>query len=74
MSRKVTDSRIMHGKHHDSISERVVEELLVFVFGNSNVCPQYTSERYPFLCDFYIKPLDLYIELNLYWTHGGHFF
>ena len=33
---------------------------------------QYRSELYPFNCDFYIKSLDLYIEINGSWTHGGH--
>ena len=31
---------------------------------------QYRSDLYPFNCDFYIPKLDLYIELNLYLTHG----
>lgn len=30
------------------------------------------DERYPFHCDFYVKSLDLFIELNLHWTHGKH--
>lgn len=29
------------------------------------------NNRYPFECDFYIKSLDLFIELNFHWTHGG---
>lgn len=33
---------------------------------------QYKSENYPFFCDFYIPTIDTYLELNLYWTHGGH--
>ena len=33
---------------------------------------QYKSELYPFNCDFYIKSLDLYIEIQGTWTHGGH--
>lgn len=32
---------------------------------------QYSDKRYPFNCDFYIKSLDLFIELNLSWTHGN---
>ena len=32
---------------------------------------QYKSEKYPFDCDFYIPSLDLYIECNYHWTHGG---
>ena len=33
---------------------------------------QYKSKEYPYSCDFYIKSLDLFIELNLHWTHGDH--
>ena len=33
---------------------------------------QYKSELYPFNCDFYIKSLDLYIEIQGNWTHGDH--
>jgi len=32
---------------------------------------QYKSKLYPFACDFYIPSLDLYIECNYHWTHGG---
>lgn len=35
---------------------------------------QYKSELYPFNCDFYIPSLDLYIEYNGTWTHGGCFY
>ena len=30
------------------------------------------KERYPFACDFYIPNLDLFIEYQGLWTHGGH--
>lgn len=32
------------------------------------------NSRYPFVCDFYIKSVDLFIELNVHFTHGGHWF
>ena len=35
---------------------------------------QYKSEVYPFACDYYIPSLDLYIEYNGIWTHGGCFY
>ena len=35
---------------------------------------QYKSDVYPFDCDYYVPSLDLYIEYNGTWTHGGHFF
>ena len=41
-------------------------------FGVENVLRQYRSEDYPFACDFYIKPLELYVEINGFWTHGPH--
>ena len=37
-----------------------------------DIIRQYTSDVYPFNCDFYIPSLDLYIECNYSWTHGGH--
>lgn len=33
---------------------------------------QYKSKLYPYHCDFYVPILDLYIECNYHWTHGGH--
>lgn len=27
-----------------------------------------------FCCDFYITSLDLFIELNAFWSHGGHWY
>lgn len=35
---------------------------------------QYKSELYQFNCDFYVPSLDLYIEYNGIWTHGGCFY
>lgn len=41
------------------------------IFGCDNVIYQYRDElRYPFNCDFYVKNLDYFIELQGYWTHG----
>ena len=36
-----------------------------------DVIIQYKDTRYPFACDFYIPSLDLFIECNYHWTHGG---
>lgn len=32
------------------------------------------DERYPFHVDFYIYSIDLFIEINAFWTHGKHLF
>ena len=45
---------------------------LIDKFGKENVLRQYRDSRYPFACDFYVKSEDLFIELNLHWTHGNH--
>lgn len=48
---------------------------LLNMFNINDVYRNYSFDiRYPFACDFYIKSLDLFIELNLYWMHGGHWF
>lgn len=41
-------------------------------YGSSDIIRQHRDSRYPFLCDFYIKSLDTFIELNISWTHGEH--
>ena len=52
--------------------ELKVFEILKNIFGEENVINQYSSEKYPFHCDFYIKSINLYIELQGHWTHGPH--
>ena len=50
-------------------------EFLLAVFGEEDVERQHGDDpRYPFACDFYIRSLDLFIELNLYFVHGFHWF
>lgn len=45
---------------------------LLKIFCANDVCRQYRDVRYPFRCDFYIKSLDLFIEVNIHWTHYTH--
>ena len=54
--------------------EQIVYDKLCDIFGKDDVIKQYCSDVYPYLCDFYIKSRNLYIELNITWTHGGHWF
>ena len=60
------------GTFNTSKPEEVCYKLLIDKFGQDDIVRQYTSELYPFNCDFYIKSLDLYIEYNGSWTHGKH--
>ena len=56
-------------------SEDVLNKFLIETFGKDAFIRQYRDDkRYPFNCDFYIPKLDLFIELNHYWSHGYHRF
>lgn len=63
-----------HMKTTSGISriEILFYDYLVEKFGENDVVYNYMSELYPYKCDFYIKPYDLYVELNAHWSHGGH--
>ena len=63
-----------NGTFSSSKPEQTMLLLLQDTFGEDNVLTQYTSDVYPFHCDFYIKSIDLYIELNAHWSHGGHWY
>lgn len=65
------EKKILNGTINTSRPENCVYEKLTTAFKN-DVVRYYSDERYPFECDFYIKSLDLFIECNFHWTHGGH--
>lgn len=41
---------------------------------NINFIDEYSSEDYPYLCDFYLPDTDCYVEINNYWSHKDHLF
>lgn len=54
-----------------SDDEDAIYDMLVDKYGKENVIRQYEDEdRYPYECDFYIKPEDMFIEYYKHWTHG----
>lgn len=60
---------------HISKPEGEFYQFLIQNYGESNTFHQYKDiNRYPFQCDFYIKSLDMFIELNLFWMHDTHIF
>lgn len=74
-------NKTMHENNSWSISkpEEDLYKLLVNKFNVENIIREYTDNRYcdldtgyKFKCDFYIKPLDLFLELNYHPTHGLH--
>ena len=60
-------------KKNNSFHISKVEDHFYFLLQEKfqNVQRQYFSEEYPFNCDFYIPDLNLYIEYQGTWTHGG---
>ena len=71
----------MHKNNSWSISkpEEDLFNLLLEKFGKDDIVREYKDDRYydintgyRFKCDFYVKSLDLFIELNYHPTHGLH--
>ena len=61
-----------HNSFNTSTPEENFYKELLNIFALADIKRQYRDARYPFNCDFYICSLDLFIELNISWTHGGH--
>ena len=73
--RKAYETKKKNGTFNTSSFEEDLCASLILRYGNTDVVREYNSDvRYPFRCDFYIKSLDLFIELNGHYTHGGHWF
>lgn len=65
-------TRKKNNTFNTSNSEERLYEHLLNEYNHKTILKQYKdSKRYPFYCDFYIKEDDLFIELNVHWTHGG---
>lgn len=72
---KIINSKRINHSFSTSSWENWLYERLLTKFKKDDVIRQYVDKnRYPFACDFYIRPLDLFVELNFYWTHGKHRF
>ena len=41
-------------------------------YESNDIITQYKSKEYPYYCDFYIKSINLYIEIQGHWTHNDH--
>lgn len=65
---KAHQTKKENGSYKNSKEEDKAYELLISIY--PEVLRQYTDDRYPFPCDFYIPSEDLFIEYNGYFTHG----
>lgn len=66
---KVDQTKRKNNTFNTSKPEIVVFDLLNKKF--ETIKKQYKSNEYPWKCDFYIQELDLYIEYQGHWSHGG---
>lgn len=75
VQQKIIATKKRRGTLNSSKAEKTAYAMLVEKFGKANVEAQYkTDPRYPYACDFYVRSLDLFIELNASWLHGFHWF
>lgn len=71
IQQKIQESKRINNSFNTSKPEEDCYKYLCKLYGKSNVVRQYKdNKRYPFNCDFYIISEDLFIELNLFPTHG----
>ena len=69
-TRKARESKLRNNTNKTSKAEDSFYHLLTILFDKDDVIRPYTDERYPFLCDFYIKSKDLFIEYQGHPSHG----
>ena len=69
---KVKETKKANKSFNSSKPENAYYSYLISKYSENDIIRQYKDERYPHACDFYIRSLDLFIELNIDWTHGGH--
>lgn len=67
-------TKSQNNSFNTSTPEDFCKKYLCNKYGEYDIVYQYSDTRYPFACDFYIKSQDLFVELNLTWTHGNHAF
>ena len=71
IQKKIYRIKKKNNSFNTSAPEKKLLKILQNKFGDFDIEYQYRSPQYPFVCDFYIKSLDLYIELQGSWTHGS---
>lgn len=75
---KIHEKAISHSlaSHQDNGNHSSWETLLenVLIKHKIKYKKQYKDIRYPYYCDFYLPKKDLFIEINGFWMHGGHYY
>ena len=71
--KSINEKRYNTKKQNNSFNTSKIEEQIKLYLDNNNISYiyQYTSDLYPFSCDFYFPDKDLYVEIQGSWTHGS---
>lgn len=76
---KILLSKKKNGTFNSSTTEKKMFDILSEIYPQYTILTQYEDERYineetnnKYQCDFYIKEIDFFIELNGHYTHGPH--
>lgn len=69
---KEYDTKKKNKSFNTSKLEKEFIDALIKEHGEENVIHPYRDNRYPFNCDAYVVPLDLFIEVNGTIEHHGH--
>lgn len=68
---KINNTKKLKHTYNTSKIEQEFKKYLELYYSNDFEY-QYRSKDYPFNCDFYIKSLNLFIEIQASWVHGKH--
>lgn len=70
----IVEKRYKTRKSHNSFNKSAPEDRIYnqILTKFPDIQRQYKSDRYPYVCDFYIPSLDVFIEYQGTWIHGDH--
>ena len=72
---KRIETKRRNGTLNTSRPETMIADRFRLMFGNDDILTNWNKDkRYPYMADIYVKSLDLFVECNFHWTHGGHWF
>lgn len=66
--------KVSSNRYKNTAGERIIYQALCLIYDKGDIIQQYRSEDYPFICDFYIKSENLYIEYQGSQYHQDHLY
>lgn len=72
VQRKSIETKKKNKSINTSKPEKYFYNVVLTYFPNAK--NNFRTDKYKYNCDIYIPEIDLYIELNYFWTHGFHEF